>query len=185
MEQYKDIEGYEGIYQVSNEGNVKSLNYNHTGNERILRPAVNRSNGYLQVILWKDCKRKHHQVHRLVASAFIDNLDNLPQVNHKDECKTNNCVDNLEWCTCEYNQNYGTRNQRISETHTNGKLSIPIDMLTKDGELIRTFPSLHEAERWLRANGFPKARQSAISSCCKGKLYKSCYGFKWRYANGN
>ena len=184
MEQYKDIEGYEGIYQVSNDGNVKSLNYNHTGNERILRPAVNRSR-YLYVILCKDGKIKSHQVHRLVAQAFLPNIENLPQVNHKDEVKTHNCVENLEWCTHEYNQNYGTRNARIAEAQINRTdQSIPIDMLTKSGELIRQFPSSHETERWLRINGFPKAAHQSITSCCKGKR-DTAYGFKWRYSQGN
>lgn len=175
-EEFKDIEDYEGLYQVSNYGNVKSLNYNHTGKEHILK-SVDRGNGYLYVDLCKDGQRKHHQVHRLVANAFLPNSENLPQVNHKDECPANNCVDNLEWCTCEYNINYGTHNQRIS---------IPVDMLTKDGEFIRQFPSIHEAERWLRANGFPKASNALINKCCRGiEHYHTAYGFKWRYAQGN
>lgn len=177
MEVFKYIEGYEGLYQISNYGNVKSLWY---GKERILKPSAD-GNGYLFVNLYKDAKRKHHQVHRLVAQAFIPNPDNLPQVNHKDECKINNSVENLEWCTCEYNLNYGTRNQRAGEALTNGKCSISIDMFTKDGELIHTFPSCMEAERWLRSNGLPKAQNSHIIQCCKGKL-QSYYGFKWRYA---
>lgn len=207
MEQWIDIEDYEGKYQVSNEGRVKSLNYNHTGKEHILKHAA-KSDGYLQVILYKDNNRKAHLVHRLVASAFIDNPENLPQVNHKDEDKTNNFVfvnedgsvdyekSNLEWCTHEYNINHGTRTIRaaeaqrgvpkpsVAEALTNGKLSIPIVMLTKEDELIRTFPSTHEAERWLRANGYPKASVGNINKCRKGKL-QNCYGFKWRYAQGN
>jgi hypothetical protein len=180
------------MYQVSNEGNVKSLNYNHTGNERILRPADN-GHGYLNVFLCKDGKTKTYYLHRLVASAFIENPDNLPQVNHKDENPSNNNVENLEWCTCKQNINYGTRNARIAESKK-GKpnpraaeaLSIPIDMLTKDGELIRTFPSAHEAMRWLRVNGFPKAGGGHINQCCKGNPnYAHAYGFKWRYAQGN
>lgn len=210
MEQWIDIEDYEGKYQVSNEGRVKSLNYNRTGKECILKPAVNRD-GYLFVVLCKDGKAKIYYLHRLVASAFIPNPDGLPQVNHKDEDKTNNSVlvnldnsvdfekSNLEWCTHEYNHNYGTINQRIAEAHRgkpcpwvaeaqrgvyNTKRSIPVDMLTKDGELIRTFPSSAEAMRWLRENGFPKAANQNINDCCRGKL-NTAYGFKWRYANGN
>lgn len=188
MEIWKDIENYEGMYQVSNEGNVKSLareiewrgSIRHQP-ERLLKPRTDR-HGYLCVILCKDNNRKALLVHRLVANAFIDNPDNLPQVNHKNEDKTNNRVENLEWCTCKQNINHGTRNQRCSEANTNHiVLSIPIDMLTKQGELIHTLPSAHEAERWLHANGFPKASNTAIIQCCKGKR-KSSYGFKWQYA---
>ena len=178
MEVFRDIAGYEGMYQVSNEGRVKSLNYNHTGKEKLLKPAAN-TKGYLLVDLYKDGKMKSHRVHRLVASAFIDNTDNLHQVNHRDEDKTNNCVENLEWCTNEYNHNYGTRNQRVAEAN-----SIPVDMLIKDGEFIRQFPSSREAERWLRISGYPSASHSHIIQCCKGNR-NTAYGFKWKYAHGN
>ena len=112
---WKDIEGYEGEYQISNYGNVKSLNYLRTGKERILKPGKNRG-GYYYVQLYKN-KAKNHYIHRLVAQAFIKNPRNLPQVNHKDENKSNNRVDNLEWCMPIYNANYGTRNKRTSDAN--------------------------------------------------------------------
>ena len=189
---YRTISGYDGLYEVSNYGNVKSLWF---GKERILKPSADIK-GYMYVSLWKNDKAKKYKVHRLVASAFIENPDNLPQVNHKDEDKTNNFVfvnedgtvdydkSNLEWCTNEYNHNYGSRNERAGETNINGKCSIPIDMLTKNSELIRTFPSAMEAERWLRINGYPKASNTHIIQCCKGNR-NIAYGFKWRYAQGN
>ena len=202
MEIFRDIEGYEGLYQVSNYGNVKSLNYRHTGENRIMKPTTDKG-GYLCINLHKNGSFKNYKVHRLVASAFIPNSDNLPQVNHKDECKTNNTIvlnsdgslnqeeTNLEWCTHKYNQNYGTRNKRMAETLKDilvnrPDISVHVDMLTKQGEFIRTFPSAHEAERWLRVNGFPKASQGNIIQCCRGnKRYSHAYGFKWRYATGN
>lgn len=179
MEEWKDIIDYEGMYQVSSEGRVKSLKY---GKERILKPA-SETGGYLQITLLKNGKSKHYRIHRLVANAFIPNIENKPEINHIDEDKTNNNVMNLEWSTREENCNYGTHNTRISKTLTNRTdQSIPIDMLTKNGELIRTFPSGKEAMRWLRANGFPKAKNGAISSCCKGNpKYTHAYGFKWQY----
>ena len=108
---WKNIEGYEGKYQVSNLGRVKSM----IGQEKVLHPKKHR-NGHLQIGLHKDKKRKTMYIHRLVAQAFIPNPDNLPCVNHKDENPSNNNVDNLEWCTQKYNCNYGTRVDRIMET---------------------------------------------------------------------
>ena len=101
-ELFRDVAGYEGLYQVSNLGNVKSLNYLNTGQVRILKQRKH-TDGYLQINLWKEGKMKTHYVHRLVAQAFIENPDNLPEVNHIDENKQNNRVDNLEWCEHTYN----------------------------------------------------------------------------------
>ena len=119
---WKDIEGFEGKYQVSNMSNVKSLErtvwngrgYYKTVPERILK-ARKASNGYLQVQLCKDGKVKGYLVHRLVASAFCENPEGYTEVNHLDENKTNNNADNLEWCSRSYNANYGTRNQRAGK----------------------------------------------------------------------
>ena len=112
---WKDISGYEGLYQISNLGNVKSLNYSRTGKERILKPGTDKD-GYLLVTLYKNRNKRPFKIHRLVAKAFIPNPDNKSDVNHKDENKTNNCVDNLEWMTRMENNNFGTRNERISKS---------------------------------------------------------------------
>ena len=112
IEIWKDIEGYKGLYQISNYGNVKSLNYNKTGKERILKP---KKNIYLQIMLHQNAKVKYFYIHRLVATAFILNPKNYPCVNHKDENKQNNHVDNLEWCTYQYNNTYGTKPERLSK----------------------------------------------------------------------
>lgn len=118
MEEWRSIQGYEGLYEVSSYGRVKSLERYKSNNggiqllkEKILRPH-NTKKGYLTVQL----RNKRFTVHRLVAQAFIPNPDNLPQVNHKDEDKTNNNVTNLEWCTAKYNSNYGTAIERMINT---------------------------------------------------------------------
>ncbi len=111
---WKSIEGYEGLYEVSNLGNVRSLNWHLTGTIRVLKPRQN-GYGYLSVILYKNGKMKKFYVHRLVASAFLPNPQNLPQVNHKDENKTNNSIENLEWCSCKDNINFGTGIKRRAE----------------------------------------------------------------------
>lgn len=100
MEEWKDIKGYESLYKVSNLGKVKSIN-----NDMILSDAVN-SNGYKTVVLYKNGNRLTHTVHKLVATAFLNNPNNYPCVNHKDENRKNNNVDNLEWCSYSYNNTY-------------------------------------------------------------------------------
>lgn len=165
---FKDIEGYEGIYQISNLGRVKSLNYNHTRKEKILKPR--NCHSYLRVQLYKNGQKEMPFIHRLVAQAFLSNPQNLPEVNHKDEDKSNNCVDNLEWVTRKENINYGTRTLRAAE-----KCSKKVLQFTKDGTFIQEWPSAYEIWHQL-----PKFRQSAICDCCNGKR-KSAYKFIWRY----
>lgn len=109
MEIYKDIEGYEGLYQVSDQGIV----INSKG--KTIKPTKDKDN-YLMVGIYKNKIRNWYYVHRLVAQAFIPNYYNLPEVNHKDEIKQNNRADNLEWCTRKYNINYGTGIQRRAST---------------------------------------------------------------------
>ena len=164
------INGYEGQYQVSDQGRVRSLKF---GKERIRKPIRN-TQGYLQVDLWKNGDIKNWLVHRLVAQAFIPNPDNLPQVNHKDEDKENNSVQNLEWCDGKYNINYGTRIQRVSDKMTNGKLSKPVLQYTKSGKLVREWKSARDVERNL---GY---FHNYISNCCNGKC-RFAYGYIWKF----
>lgn len=159
------IKGYEGFYGVSDQGRVRSLKF---GKERILKPARDDC-GYLVVNLYKNRERKMYYVHRLVSQAFIPNTNNLPEVNHKDENKENNSVQNLEWCTDKYNTNYGTRNQRVSE-----KLSKPVLQYEKSGAFVKEWKSMIDVQRNLNYS------QGHISKCCTGKL-KSAYGFIWKY----
>lgn len=170
-EEYKDVIGYEGKYQVSNLGNVKSLNYNRTGKERILK-AGKSGRGYLYVILFKGGKGKPYTVHRLVAEAFIPNPQGLPEVNHISEDKEDNRVSNLEWCSHIDNCSYGTRNRRIAE-----KNSKPIYGINKVSGLITEFKSTMEAERITGIN------HGNIVSCLKGRL-KTAGNFYWMYAEG-
>lgn len=164
------IKGYEGLYEVSDKGRVRSLKF---GKERILNPH-NNSCGYHQVILCKNVEYKAYLVHRLVAQTFIPNPDNLPQVNHKDEDKENNKVENLEWCSKKYNINYGSRNQRVSDKMTNGKLSKSVLQYSKSGEFIQEWKSTMDVKRNLGYN------QGNISSCCTGKL-GCAYGYVWKF----
>ena len=159
------IKGYEGLYEVSDKGRVRSIKF---GKERILKPL--RINcGYLQVQLWKNGEKKMYLIHRLVAQTFTPNPDNLPEVNHKDEDKENNSVQNLEWCDRKYNINYGIRNQMVSM-----KLSKPVLQYTKSGGFVREWKSTYDVERNL---GYFR---NHISYCCNGKL-KSAYGYVWKY----
>lgn len=170
-ETWKPIIGYEGLYEVSNYGNIRSL-FRY---KKVLKPWPT-SIGYLMVYLSKDNSRKAFLVHRLVASAFLENPDNKPQVNHLDEDRTNNNVSNLEWCTRKENHNYGSHKKKLSKAHINHpKKSKSIAQCTKDGELISVFPSISEATR---KTGISK---SNICACCQGKR-NTCKGFVWRYA---
>ena len=170
MELWKDIPGYEGLYQVSNLGRIRSLyNYKRDG-DNILKPRIKR--GYYTVGLRKDGVRKWHLLHRLVAGAFILNPDNKPQVNHKDENKLNNCADNLEWCTASYNNNYGTRQERVSKSN---KTCRPVLKFDLDGNLIERYHSMSEAAR---QNGVKST--SSIMDCCKGNITK-VKGYVYKY----
>ena len=160
---WRDVKGYEGLYQVSSEGRVKSLKRKGRRKERILKHQIDR-NGYLRLNLCAGGKSRLFFVHRLVCQAFHENPDNNPCVNHIDENKTNNAASNLEWCTYEENINHGTRNERASK---------PVGQYSLEGKLIKLWPSLTEVKR---QTGFS---QGNISEAANGNR-KQAYGFIWK-----
>lgn len=167
------IPEYEGLYMVSNIGRIKSLNYHRTGKDGILKPNKQVS-GYLVVHLSKNGITKPYRISRLVAMAFIPNPDNLPEVNHKDEVKTNNCVENLEWCTCKYNTNYGSCIERRVANRNGSNAPKKVYQYNLNGEFVKEWKSMQEIEMVLGFN------HSHICKCCKGQR-KSAYGFIWKY----
>ena len=187
---------YTRLYQISSKGRVKQLAYTDAKGrkrkEKIMKTTIDRG-GYEFIGLTKNYKRNYFSIHRLVALCFIPNPNNLPQVNHIDENKLNNTIGNLEWCTSEYNNNHGTRNERMVATNkANGtydkmaatkkakgtyekiadKCSKPIYCITNN----TVYKSAHEAARQLNLN------QSSVSKCCKCKR-KSTKGYQFRYHN--
>ena len=162
---FKDIKNYEGLYQVSNLGRVYSIR-----NNKILKPKLNRC-GYLSVNLKYKGSHVTKSIHRLVAEAFIPNPNDFPQVNHKDEDKTNNCVDNLEWCSAKYNINYGTCRERTAQHFRK-----PVLMFDLNNNFIKEFNSVAEAGSYVNGN-----YSNIIGCCLMYEHYNSAYGYKWKY----
>ena len=160
VENWKDVVGYEGLYQVSDIGNVRRNMVN-------LKAGIGK-NGYPLVVLSKNGKTKSHYVHRLVAEAFIPNPHEFKCINHKDESRDNNRVSNLEWCDYRYNNSYGHR--MIKEVATKSRA---VEQWL-NGKIVRVWSSTKEAER----NGY---RSGCISLCCNGKRV-SHLGYEWRWS---
>lgn len=172
---WKDIEGYEGLYQVSNFGRIRSIK--HFNYQKVLKQLKNNARGgYMQITLCKNGNAKMFRVHRLVATAFISNPDNLPQVNHKDENKENNAVDNLEWCTMEYNLRYSDVGHRYVSYGLEQieKMKKPTCQYDRYGNFIKEYACIREAERETGISS------KGISRCCRGKQ-PYCGNFVWRY----
>ena len=165
---------FTGLYQVSNLGRVRSLNYNKTGEIKVLK--LGKSRGYLVVQLNKNGKGKMFYIHRLVGFAFIPNDDpiNKIQINHINEDKTDNRVENLEWCTPSENTNHGTRNERAAEKtakkNINGKLSKKV-VCIETGAVYLSTKDVQRKLGLLRQN---------ISACCRGRQ-KTAGGYHWKY----
>lgn len=173
---WKDIKGYEGLYQVSNLGRVRSLPRNGTVKEiRLLKQHVKNS-GYYIVILSKNNNQKCKTVHRLVAETFIENPKGYLVVNHKDENKKNNNVDNLEWCTQKYNINYGHCRRNMSLNHSRvGRKGKAINQFDKNMNLINTFDSITDAGEKTKIN------YRNIGMCCRNQR-KTAGNYIWKYA---
>lgn len=168
QEVWKDIKGYEGLYQVSNFGNVQRQ-YKTKPNRKL--KFSKDKNGYLRVGLCRDNFRKSFFVHRLVAIAFIENSYNYPVVNHKDENTENNNVENLEWCSVQYNTRYNNAHLKRAK-----KLWKPILQISLDGQIIKEWKSRSEIVKTLGYSG------GNISACCLKFPHKiSAYGFMWKY----
>lgn len=195
-ETWRPCVGYEGLYEVSNMGEVRSLKrkvqYKAYGKDMVrtqkgrILSQINKD-GYRQVSLWKDGKNKIWRVHRLVALAFIPNPNNKPFINHLDEVRDNNCVENLEWCTPAENLSYGTARERGRETQIRGwrerkyhtslsERCRPFGKYSKSGELLAIFMSANDAERSMGKSS------SCIWKCLHGYL-RTAYGYKWEFIN--
>ena len=169
---WKDIEGFKD-YQVSNLGRIKSFKYNKVKG-KILSVHKSKTGYYILYIQNNNGIGKSVRVNRLVAEAFIPNPDNLPCVNHINENKLDNRVENLEWCTYEYNNNYGTKIERQRKTSMNTTCCNVVVQYTLNGNYVKEYRSVRQAER---ETGF---KNSHICDCCNGKQ-KQAYGFIWKY----
>lgn len=191
MELWRDVVGYEGLYQVSNKGRVRSVDrvvydeFTHKSGVIVKRKRIfkgkilnliKKPSGdkyYLTVMLSRNGGRSRYYVHQLVGKAFIPNPNNYPIINHINEDETwNNCVDNLEWCTYKYNNNYGTKVERMTNSLYNREdLSKKCGMYSLDGELLETFESCSEVER-----KYPKFKKRSVIRCChKGHYLKGVW----------
>lgn len=172
METWKAIKGFDGKYEVSDEGNIR----NASGT--ILKRKRN-NRGYVQACLYKDGTAYYFLLHRLVAEAFVPNPCNLPQVNHKDEDKENNAADNLEWCTNLYNRRYGTGYKRSCEKHDYKAIALShskaVEQYTESGELVAVYPSVIDAQNETGVC------EGSIRCCCYGR-YRQAGGYVWKYA---
>lgn len=159
-----------GKYIACSDGRIFNMNWRGTGKMKEVKQSKDRV-GYL--VFWFNGKMMRS--HRFIAMCFLPNPYNLPEVNHKNEIKDDNRVENLEWCTAGYNTNYGTRNDRAARSMLNHPtLSKPLSQFTKSGKFVATYPSTREAERQTGVH------HVVISDCCNGKQ-KSAGGYVWRY----
>ena len=177
-EVWKEVKGYEGRYAISNFGRLMSHNYMNNGYDRVMVPKKNNS-GRLYYELYKNGKSKTFLAHRLVGIHFIDNPNNYPEINHKDENPKNNRVDNLEWCDRMYNVHYSmnlhperaTKRKESSKWHDKNVVQMDEDL-----NIVRVFENVMSCAREMNYNAW------SIIQCCNG-IRKHAYGYKWRFAD--
>lgn len=173
---WRDIPGYEGIYQASTEGKVKSLNYKNTGKEGELKASL-ESSGYLHLVLSKDGVNKTFRVHRIIALTFLEPIPGKNHIDHIDGNRLNNSVSNLRWVSQKENNNFEPYKKCNSESHINNKkLSKTVLQLSLDGTIMAEYESISEAAR---QRGIYHAN---ISACCRGKL-KTAGHYIWKFAS--
>lgn len=165
QEIWKDIPDYEGLYQVSNLGKIRSCKNNK------VRKQVKQKSGYMRIILTKNSKQKATSVHILVAKCFVKNQNNYRYVNHVDGDKTNNKASNLEWVTASQNMKHALETGLI-KPHP---WSVKVSQYSLDGKLIKTWNRMADVARFLNCH------HSQISDCCRGKQ-NTCKGYIWKYA---
>lgn len=179
---WKDVAGTDGMYQVSNIGRVRVRDYKVKGYWRILNQVL-QDTSYYQVIVYYDGVLKRVNVHRLVAGAFIPNPNNYPVVNHKDQNGQNNNVDNLEWCTIQYNATYSDaverRRRKIIGVYRSNDAVL---QYTKDGDFVAKYDSSRSASFAMCGDRTKKA-QTIVEVCRDSR--NLCCGFQWRYATDN
>lgn len=184
MEEWRAIEGYEGLYEVSTKGRVKSLNWKNMREEKCLF-LKKHNKGYLQVELANGNGKKTFLVHRLVAKAFIENPNGFRMVNHKDENKTNNCVENLEWCSNSYNVLYSIARRKTRTNRVSTRKGCRFHGANSEKRIVQTKHNGEVVRVWADSRTiFLETGMSdwSISECCRGNR-KTAYGFKWRYAD--
>ncbi len=189
FEFWQDIPGYEGLYQASTCGRIKSLPNKNRKNQfidgRILSIWHNKL-GYGSVSLTKTSGHNLTQrVHRLIAKTFIPNPNKYPVINHKDEHPENNNVGNIEWCTISYNRLYGEGYKKCIDNRTGKTARKKIIQLSQDGEILNYFDSVTDAGTYIKNMFGVKAKNAKVNigRCCLNKYgYKTSYGFKWEYA---
>lgn len=174
---WKPVTGFEGLYEVSNSGSVKSLRYRNVDGKTGVLKEITLPSGYRYVNLHKDKQTRHYYIHRLVATAFIPNPDSLPEVNHRNEDPGDNSANNLEWCTSQYNKNYGNRSKKMSEAKKgrfigeNAVRRSPV--ICEETGLV--YPTMRQAAQAVGVN------YTKISLCCTGKRH-TAGGYHWKYA---
>lgn len=177
-EEWRPVVGFEGAYEVSSLGVIRSLERKDSRGS-VVRPQIMKQypicGGYLRVYLTKDGKQHPIPVHRVVAGAFIPNPNNLPQINHKNEIKTDNFVGNLEWCTAKYNSNYGTRKERVAKSR-----GMRVARMDADGNVLEVYDSISDATRKMGGGSIGNIWAVVRGYRADGVSHNTAFGYRWK-----